>query len=109
MDLIMFLYTFWVISFDWYKDYRIFPISFNKLFELLPVFICVRANGYLCSICLDVNISSLALLFNSLVFKNIPLSNALYTISLPLTSTLALFNTSSFTFLTLYYVVLSYF
>ena len=36
--------------------------------------------------------------FNFLSFENIPLSNALKTISLPLRSAIALFNTSSFTF-----------
>ena len=46
----MLLYTFLVISFDRYKEYAICLISFNKLSELLPAFICVRAIGNLLSI-----------------------------------------------------------
>ena len=37
MNLIMLLYTFLVTCLDWYKEYTICLISFNKLSELLPV------------------------------------------------------------------------
>ena len=47
IDFIMFLYTFFVISFDWWKEETIGLILFNKTFELLPVFTCARAIGNL--------------------------------------------------------------
>ena len=55
----MLLYTFLVISFHWYKEQTICPISFNKLSELLPVFTFARAIGNLWSICLGVILSPL--------------------------------------------------
>ena len=58
MDLIMLLYTFLVICFDWYKEQTICLISFNKRSKLLPAFTCARAIGNLWNICLGVNILS---------------------------------------------------
>ena len=52
----MLLYTFLVISFDWYKEYIICLISFCKFSEVLPAFTYPRAIGNLWSICLGVNI-----------------------------------------------------
>ena len=57
-DLIMLLYNFLVISFEWYKESRICLISFNILPELLPAFACARGIGNLRSIYLGVNILS---------------------------------------------------
>ena len=54
----MLLYTFFVVSFDWYKEYTICPISLNRLSELLPAFTCARAVGNLWSVCFGVNILS---------------------------------------------------
>ena len=58
IDLIMLLYAFLVISFDWCKEYTICLISFNKRSELLPAFICARAVGNLWSNSLRVIILS---------------------------------------------------
>ena len=87
MDLIM-LHTFLVICLDWYKDYTICIISFNKLSELLPAFTCASAIGNLWSIYLGVSIlSSEWLDFKMPVpldfIGNILLSNASRTFSLP--------------------------
>ena len=57
-DLIKLLYTFLVISFDWYREQTICLISFNKFFGLLPAFTCARAIVNLWSICWAVNILS---------------------------------------------------
>ena len=54
----MLLYTFLAISFDWYKELTICPISFNKLSGLLPAFTYAKAIGNLWSIDLEVNILS---------------------------------------------------
>ena len=54
----MLLYTFLLICLDWYKEYTISLISFNKLSELVPAFTYARAIGNLWSICLGVNILS---------------------------------------------------
>ena len=43
----MLLYTFLGIPFDRCKEYAICLISFNKLSELLPDFICARTIGNL--------------------------------------------------------------
>ena len=77
----MLLYTFLVISFDWYKEQTIFLISFNRLFELLPAFTCAGAIGNLWSNCIGVNILSPVPVvgFN----ENNPLLKALITNSLP--------------------------
>ena len=55
----MLLYTFSVTSFDWYNEWTICLILFNKLFQLLPAFTYARAIGNLWSICLGVSILSL--------------------------------------------------
>ena len=57
-DLIMLLHTFLVISLDWYKEWTICQISFNKLSALLSAFTCARAIGNLWITCLGVNILS---------------------------------------------------
>ena len=41
------LYTFLVISFARYKEYMIRLISFSKLSDVLPAFICANAIGNL--------------------------------------------------------------
>ena len=46
-------------SFDWYNEWTICLILFNKLFQLLPAFTYARAIGNLWSICLGVSILSL--------------------------------------------------
>ena len=81
MDLIMLLYTFLVICFDWYKEQTIYLMSFNKRSELLPTFTCARAIGNFWSICVGVNILSPVPVvgFNG----NNPLLKALITNSLP--------------------------
>ena len=56
--MIILLYTFLVICFDWYKEKIICLISFNKFSELLLAFTCARVIGNLWSICLGVNILS---------------------------------------------------
>ena len=58
MDLTVLLYTFLVISFDWYKEQTICLIPFNKFSELFPAFTYARAIGNLWSNCLGVNILS---------------------------------------------------
>ena len=58
IDSIMLLYTLLAISFDWFKEYTISLISFNKFSELLLAFTCARAIGNLWSNCLGVNILS---------------------------------------------------
>ena len=59
IDLIMLLYKFLVISFDWYKEQTICLILFNNFSELLPAFTCATAIGNLWSI-----------FFRSLYFKS---------------------------------------
>ena len=54
----MLLYTFLAICLDWYSEYIICLISFNKLSELLPAFTCASAIGNLWSIYLGDNILS---------------------------------------------------
>ena len=58
IDLIMLLYTFLVISFDWYKEQTICLISCNRFYEVLPAFTCARAIGNLWSNCLGANNSN---------------------------------------------------
>ena len=58
IELIRLLHTFLVIYFAWYKEYIIWPISFNKFSDVLPYCICARATGNLRSICLGVIILS---------------------------------------------------
>ena len=53
---IILLYTFLVISFDWYKEYMIYMIWFSKFSDVLPAFTFVKAICNLWSICLEVNI-----------------------------------------------------
>ena len=52
------MYTLLVISFDWYKEWIICLISWNKFSELLSAFTCARAMDNLWSNCLGVNILS---------------------------------------------------
>ena len=70
---IMFLYTFLVIFFDWYKEWTICLIAINKFPKLLSVFIYDGAIGNLWSIWLGVNILSpvplVALVFASDIIK----------------------------------------
>ena len=99
IDLIMLLYTFLVIPFDWCRDKTICLISFNNLSELLPVFTCVRATGNLWSICLGVNILSHVPFFD--FYENIPLLKALRSNSLPSYRFIALPKTSFFLLLSL--------
>ena len=81
INLIMLFYTFLVIYFDWYKEWTIFLISFNKFSALLPAFTGARATGNLCNNCLGVNILRAVPVvdFN----ENNPLLKALITNSLP--------------------------
>ena len=55
-EFIILLYTFLVISFDWYKEYMICLISLSKFSDVLPVFTCLKAIGNLWMMCLEVNI-----------------------------------------------------
>ena len=50
------LHTFLKISFDQYKEYLIFQISFSKFSNVLHAFTCASATGNLFSFCLRVNI-----------------------------------------------------
>ena len=84
----MLLYTFSVTSFDWYNEWTICLILFNKLFQLLPAFTYARAIGNLWSICLGVSTLSLEWSkFEKSVpiffIGNILLSKASGTLSLP--------------------------
>ena len=88
MDLSMWLYTFLVICFDWYKEQTICLISFNKFSELLLAFTCARAIANLWSICLGV--STLSLQWSGFKMpapldfvKNILLSKVSKIVSLP--------------------------
>ena len=55
-EMIIFLYTFLVISFALYKEYMICLISFSKFSVCIISFFCANAIGNLWSICLGVNI-----------------------------------------------------
>ena len=52
---VVYLYSFSVISFAWYKEYMICLISFNKISDGLLAFTWARAIGNLSSIYLVVN------------------------------------------------------
>ena len=56
IEFIIFLYTFLVNSFAWYKEYIICLISFSKFSDALPIFTYVSVIGNLWSICLGLNI-----------------------------------------------------
>ena len=58
IEFILLSYTFLVISFDQYKEYMIFLISFNKFSDVLPAFTFAKVIGNLLSICLGVDIFS---------------------------------------------------
>ena len=66
IEFIILLYTFFVISFAWYKEYMICRILFNKFSDVLPAFTCANATGNPWSICLGViNLSPLPDIFVS--------------------------------------------
>ena len=57
MEFAILLYTFLVISFAWYKEYMICPISFNNFSDVSPACTSAVAIDSLWRICLGVNIS----------------------------------------------------
>ena len=65
INIVSILHLFWfnhvivyflVISFDWYREYTIFPILFSNFSGLLCACTCARTIGNLWSICLGVDI-----------------------------------------------------
>ena len=57
VKFIILLYTFLVISFARYKEYKIYLVLFSKFSDVLPAFTCASPIGNLCSICLGFNTS----------------------------------------------------
>ena len=77
IEFIILLYTFLVISFAGYKEYRICLISFSTFSDVLPACTCARAIDNLWSICVGVNILNPLPFFTSYAALK-PLKNHLY-------------------------------
>ena len=56
VKFIIFLYTFLVIVFTWYREYMIWRISFSKFLDELTTFTCASAISNPWSNCLGVSI-----------------------------------------------------